>query len=316
MPANGSLQILMATFNGHRFVARQLDSILAQSVTDWSLLIRDDGSTDGTVEIIRTYRDIHAGKISFIEDGLGNLGPKGNFAKLLEFADADYIMFSDQDDVWLPNKIELSVSSMKKLEQTSGNARPLLVHTDLVVADSDLRPIAESLWKFQKIDPRRGNRIERLFIENVATGCTVLINRKLRDMALPVPPAAIMHDWWLALVAAAFGSIGHLPEKTVLYRQHGLNEVGAQSWDMSYLIRKVTRFIDSEQLKEILFRTGRQADAFLERFKYQLHDDHKEKAAAYAGLGELGLLRKRYTVLRHGFLRTGLVRNVSLFLRM
>jgi glycosyltransferase involved in cell wall biosynthesis len=316
MIMNGSLQILMATFNGRRFLARQLDSILAQSVANWTLLIRDDGSTDGTAEIIRNYQHVHAGKITIIEDGLGNLGPKGNFVKLLESADADYIMFSDQDDVWLPDKIELSISGMKKLEQAKGNALPLLVHTDLVVADGNLRPIADSLWKFQKMDPRRGNRIERIFIENVATGCTVLINRKLRDMALPIPPAAIMHDWWLALVAAAFGSISHLPDRTVLYRQHDTNEVGAQSWDLSYLVRKLTQFFDGEQLKENLSRTGRQAAAFFERFRYQLDDDKKEKAAAYAGLGELGMLRKRFTLLRHGFFRTGLARNVSLFLRM
>ena len=316
MTSTGSLQILMATYNGGQFLAPQLDSILAQSMTNWTLLIRDDGSDDGTTEIIKAYRNLHTGKITVIDDGLGNLGPKGNFAKLLESADADYILFSDQDDVWLPNKIELSVSGMKKLEDAAGKACPLLVHTDLIVTDNGLSPIADSLWKFQKMDPRCGNRLERLFIGNVVTGCTTIINKRLRDIALPVPPEAIMHDWWLALVAAAFGSIGHLPEKTVLYRQHALNEVGARSWDANYLVRKVIRFFDDKQLKENLFRTGRQASAFLERFRYQLDDNKREKAAAYAGLGELGLFRKRYTVLRHGFFRTGLARNISLFLRM
>jgi len=316
MTRTSSLQILMATYNGHRFIARQLDSILEQSVTNWTLLIRDDGSTDGTTEIIRAYRDMHAGKIIVIEDGLGNLGPKGNFARLLESADADYIMFSDQDDVWLPNKIELSVSGMKKLEEASGITRPLLLHTDLVVTDSALRPIAASFWKYQKMNPGRGVRFQRLLIENVANGCTVIINKKLKDMASPIPPEAIMHDWWLALVAASFGKIDYLHDQTVLYRQHSRNEVGARAWNLSYLSGKLMQLLDSRQLHESLTRSGKQAELFLALFGEKLSLRNSQQTLAYSGLLAQGPIKKRCLVLRHGFLRSGLIRNISLLARI
>ena len=316
MNFNPSIAIALATYNGSRYIARQLDSIFAQTASDWVLLIRDDGSTDGTAGIVKKYQEAHPGKITVIEDGRKNLGPRDNFGRLIECAEAEYLMFCDQDDVWLPDKVERTLARMQKLEQRFGRDIPLLVHTDMTVADEDLRPIAPSFWEYQKMDPRRGEHFQRIFIGNVANGCTVMINRKLRDIALPIPPGAIMHDWWLALVAAAFGKIDFIPDQTVLYRLHGRNVVGASPWSLNYLFQKLMQVHDRKALLECLIETGKQAEAFLSRFGPLLTDANREKVNAYAGLAEQGPINKRFLVIRHGFLRSGLIRNISLLLRM
>jgi len=316
MKFNPSVAIAMATYNGSRYVARQLDSLFSQTTSDWILLIRDDGSTDDTVVIVKKYQEAHPRKIVVVEDGQKNLGPRDNFGRLIGSAEADYLMFCDQDDVWLPDKIERTLTRMQKLEQTFGRDIPLLVHTDMTVADEDLRPIAASFWKYQKMDPKRGEHFQRIFIGNVANGCTVMINRKLRKMALPIPQGAIMHDWWLALIAAAFGKIDYINEQTVLYRVHSRNVVGASPWSIHYLFQKLMHIQDRRSLLESLVETGKQAEAFLSRFGSLLTATNREKAHAYAVLVEQGPINKRYLVIRHGFLRSGFIRNLSLLLRM
>jgi len=316
MNFNPSVAIAMATYNGSRYVAGQLDSLFAQTASDWVLLIRDDGSTDETAGIVKKYQEAHPGKIAVIEDGQKNLGPRDNFGRLIECAEAEYLMFCDQDDVWLPDKIERTLARMQKLEQRFGRDIPLLVHTDMTVADEDLRPIAPSFWAYQKMDPGRGEHFQRIFIGNVANGCTVMINRKLKDMALPIPPGTIMHDWWLALIAAAFGKIDYIPDQTVLYRLHSRNVVGASPWSLHYLFQKLMQVHDRRALLECLIETGKQAEAFLSRFGSLLTAANREKARAYAGLAEQGPINKRFLVIRHGFLRSGLIRNISLLLRM
>ena len=127
------LAILLGTYNGGRFLREQLDSLFAQTMKDFQLYIRDDGSTDDTMLIVKEYQQLHPNIVK-VEDEGKNLGAKGNFERLLALTDADYYMFCDQDDVWLPDKIEVSFAKMKQMEQRYGDI-PLLVHTDLEVVD-------------------------------------------------------------------------------------------------------------------------------------------------------------------------------------
>ena len=113
-----------------------------------------------------------------------------------------------------------------------------MLHTDLAVVDRQLQPLAASFWAMQDQDPVAARHLRRNLVGNCAAGCTILINRALRDRAVPIPPAAIMHDWWLMLVASAFGHVIQLPLPMVLYRQHGRNALGAQRWDLSRIIRE------------------------------------------------------------------------------
>ena len=222
-----NIDILLTTYNGQAYLKEQIDSILAQSNQDWRLIIRDDGSSDNSVSIVEKYAAEYPDKIKLIIDSDGNLGANLNFGRLLEQANAGYIMFSDQDDVWLPNKIELTLNVMKATEQIYPD-KPVLIHTDLKVVDSDLNIIADSMWSYQKLSPEIGDDLSKIMAQNVVTGCTMMINRKASDVSTPIPAEAIMYDWWIAMNVARYGKIVYLSAPSILYRQHSDNRIGAK----------------------------------------------------------------------------------------
>ena len=156
-----------------------------------------------------------------------NLGCIANVNCLLEASRAPYVALADQDDIWLPEKLVETFALLQRLEHQHGVQQPLLVHSDLELMDADGHRLGSTYVKHQHLDPRR-TAPEPLALTNVVTGCTAMVNRALLDRALPIPSEALMHDWWLALVASCFGAIGWLPQPTVLYRQHGGNVLGAQ----------------------------------------------------------------------------------------
>ncbi|MGA1980070.1 MAG: glycosyltransferase family 2 protein [Sedimentisphaerales bacterium] len=236
-----AISICMATYNGEQFLGQQLDSIIAQSNQDWQLLVRDDGSDDNTVHIVEDYAGRLPEKIRLVTDDGNRLGASLNFGKLLEYADTEYIMFSDQDDVWLPNKIELTLNAMKAAEQIYPD-KPILIHTDLQVMDYKLDIIANSMWSYQKLFPEAGSDLNRIMAQNVVTGCTVMLNKKARAVSIPVPDEAIMYDWWLALKVCEHGKIIYVSIPSVLYRQHSKNRLGAQKVrkiDIIYFLKKL-----------------------------------------------------------------------------
>jgi len=223
--------ILMATYNGSRYLKQQITSIQNQEYDQWELLIRDDDSCDKTQPLLEEVVREEP-RVKLIYDGLGRLGPAGNFGVLMQSAyraEADYIMFSDQDDVWQPNKISDQMALMENLEKSSPGI-PILVHSDLIVTDEKLQKIHPSLMAYQGIQHVKHVSLQCLLVQNFVTGCTCLANRALIEIALPIPKDAIVHDWWLALCAAASGRIAFLPKATVLYRQHALNVIAAKSY--------------------------------------------------------------------------------------
>ncbi len=302
----------MATFNGEAYIGAQIDSLLQQTCNDWHLIIRDDGSQDNTVGIIQRYRIQHPGKITLIDDDEINLGARSNFARLLTNTKANYIMLCDQDDVWLPQKIKITYDKMKNLENDYGKNKQLLVHTDVTVVDTRLQEVAKSLWQYQKSDPDKGSTLRRLLLQNVATGCTIMINKSLRDRALPIPNEAMMHDWWMALVAAAFGHIGYISETTVLYRQHERSDVGAKIWNARTAFRYLRNLADTiRYINKVNFQIQKQAEVFLERYGDVLPDGDKEMVAIYSHLSKQNYLMRRYYILKYGFFYTDLLRNIG-----
>jgi glycosyltransferase involved in cell wall biosynthesis len=222
--------LVLAMYNGGRFLAEQLQSLQAQTWTQWRLLVRDDGSSDNTRQVAEQFAAIDP-RIEILSDGLGRLGPTGNFGALLEQATArgaDYVFFVDQDDVWKPGKIQRQLECMACLQSQTPPGTPLLVHSDLSVVDADLTLVHPSFMAYQGIRHEPAQPLPTLLVQNFVTGCAMLINRPLAELALPVPKVPV-HDWWIAACAAAAGRIGFLPEATVLYRQHGGNSVGAKS---------------------------------------------------------------------------------------
>src|SRR5690606_7688467 len=139
------IDILMSTYNGARYLAEQIDSILGSSFADFRLMIRDDGSVDDTPALIAEYASAD-GRITVVSDTLGNLGASASFMRLLELSNAPYFMFADQDDVWLPNKVK---RSYEKISEHESPGLPNIVFTDLSVVDEKLKPIADSFWSYQ-----------------------------------------------------------------------------------------------------------------------------------------------------------------------
>ncbi|NQK93618.1 glycosyltransferase family 2 protein [Streptococcus suis] len=216
------VNILMSTYNGQQFLAEQIRSIQEQSYTDWTLFIRDDGSSDNTKEILKDFEHQDS-RIHIIDsDKTDNLGVIKSFHKLVNHDRADYYFFSDQDDVWLPNKLELSL----KEAQNHPADFPLMVYMDLKVVNQDLEIMTESMVKSQS--HHANTELVQELTENTVTGGVAMINHHLAEM-WQVTDDILMHDWYLALLASAFGSLVFIDQPGELYRQHSDNVLGART---------------------------------------------------------------------------------------
>lgn len=229
----------MATYNGESHINDQINSILNQSWPYFSIIVRDDGSTDRTMEIIKDYKKIYNKKIKIIRDGLGNLGSSKCFMELLTYSDADYIMFCDQDDIWRPNKIKITIEKMKRLEEIYDKETPILIFTDLSVIDKNSNIVSESFWGYQKLDPIISKNWRALLASNVITGCTIMMNRKAKDVVLPFKLPNMIHDHWVGVNISKYGIVDYICTQTVLYRQHFDNVIGAHKFNLKYIFIKI-----------------------------------------------------------------------------
>jgi len=237
---NERVDIVMATYNGMPYIREQLQSILWQDYPEFRLLIHDDGSTDGTVEEIRKVAKRYPDKIVFIEDGITFKDAKKNFEHLLKMTEADYIFLADQDDVWLPSKLSVMVKQIKNGEEyCCGDHSPVLAFSDLLPIDKNGFSKSSSIFKMENVNPT-AVCLELLLSRNIIPGCAMGFNRSLLEVSLPFPKEAIMHDWWLALIAAATGTIIYVPKSLVLYRQHGGNAIGVRDHTLKSSFLRLT----------------------------------------------------------------------------
>lgn len=311
-----TVDILLPVWNGTPFLGDLIESLQSQTYGDWTLRVRDDGSTDETHAVLDRIA-CEDGRIRIEDSGGERLGAMGSFARLLEngAGAAQYTMFCDQDDYWFPRKIEQTLAVMRQAEAESGTDTPVLVHTDLTVTDANLNPIGTSFWSYSGLRPKRTG-LNQVLIQNPATGCTMMINRKLREAALPIATEAVMHDWWMALVASCFGRIVHIPEPTVLYRQHGSNDTGARRYSPIRGIPGVFTMAGFERLKADLRCTTRQAEAFLRQYGDRMDPGSRRLVSRYAEIMSCGPLRRRARLLELGTLKHGFARNLGLVLRV
>lgn len=298
--------ILMASYNGEAFIAQQIESIQNQNIREWNLLIRDDGSTDSTLNIISKY--IHIDKrIVHLEDKKGNLGVINNFNELMRCAltgSADLIFFADQDDVWFPDKLEIFINKYHELADKNGSATPILVHSDMQVVDTNLNLIQASLMKRVGIKPVDKNPLNRLLIQNYVGGCAMACNRALLEICFPLPGNIIMHDWWFALCAAACGQIGSIESQTMQYRQHGDNQCGAK--DVFSMCNPFSTFFREkiwQDGKKNLLATFDQAlelNTRLSLLKNNCPKDVVKLAGKYSSCSQNGLFKRIKFILLNG----------------
>lgn len=230
--------ILLATYNSEPFIREQLDSILNQTYKDWRIVVRDDLSSDNTLDIIKDYQRRYSGKFDLLDNEGKSLKAYRNFYEILSKVESDYYMFCDHDDVWLPPKIEISMQRMNEVEKPDV---PVIVHTDMKVVDKDLNLINESFWQYSRMLPEH-TKFKELVLCNSVNGCTMLFNHKAREVALSHFEHATMHDMLVTrTVAACGGIISPIYTQTVLYRQHGNNVAGANKRNSQFYMMKLKK---------------------------------------------------------------------------
>lgn len=302
------ITVIMTAYNGKNYIEEQIQSILTGSFQDFSIRVFDDGSTDGTRELLERLSKEYPEKIVYTANPQ-NKGVIRNFTEGAYEADSPYIMFSDQDDVWLPDKLLKTLEHMKEQEKKNGGRTPVVVFTDTKVVDEKLKELAPSFHGVSHLDPYKTD-LAHLLMENKLIGCTMMINQPLREKLSKVPEKARMHDWWIGLIGASMGVVSYLPEATLLYRQHEKNVVGSQSFG-SYVGARLSGLLEQ---RKVLKKTEAQAEALLELFGSELSSEKREIIAAFASLQSGGFIKKRRILIKYGFWKTGLVRNIGVFL--
>lgn len=259
---NQLVEILLATYNGGKYLKEQLDSIVSQTYSNWVIIARDDGSEDDTIEILEEYKKKYFSKFIIIKDSDKRLGVCQNFGRLMQHSTADYIMFCDQDDVWLKNKISHFMREMISLEKKNGSHTPILIFSDVFVVNEKLEILADSMLKYQNVNPNFTKDIKMLAVCNPITGCSTLLNKAAVQVSIP-PVEVTVHDWWAGLsVLDKKGVIHYIDSPLVKYRQHASNAVGARrAAIITYLLKAVHC---RRTLKSIIenYKMGRKLNIF------------------------------------------------------
>ena len=263
-----AVEILMATYNGEKYIKEQIDSIVNQTYANWKLLIRDDGSNDKTLDIIREYekRDV---RIKLLEDSKGNLGFVKNFEELIKNSKNEFIMFSDQDDYWLENKIENYINELNKLSKNELET-PLLLHSNSFVCNENLEIIKE---KFINSKVALQYKENSYFFAYTVQGSTALINRKLIDVGIPFLKNVTVHDRYFHLLAEFFGKRIFIDKSLMKYRQHLNNNIGAKSSIIQKILKK--RYFEEEE-RNLILEIKNKYEAKIEREKIELIDRYLE----------------------------------------
>lgn len=314
------INILMATYNGEKYLDEQLNSIMMQRYKDWKLYISDDGSTDKTSQIIEKFRKKHSQRVFLLPKSntcrVGGGAAKNFFRLLLAVkteikSHDDYVAFCDQDDMWLPEKLEAVIYKMKEIESECGKKTPVLVHSDLKVVDENLSIISNSFFDFQKISPNR-TKLENYMVQNNVTGCTMLINKPILDLIDFAPNNCTMHDWWIALIAATHGKISCVMKPLVLYRQHGKNEVGAKNAkSLKFIAGKLKNI---EKLKMNYREMFSQAEIFLEHYGESISAEQRLILEQFVSMKDMNRIGKIIKIVKYKFYKNTFSRVVGEFL--
>ncbi|MBD5104992.1 MAG: glycosyltransferase family 2 protein [Ruminococcaceae bacterium] len=229
------IAILLSTYNGSKYLEQQINSILHQKYKNWILYVRDDGSTDQTMDIIRNFSSVH-NNIIFIKDNTKHRGVTDSFMYLLKHASAEYYMFCDQDDYWLPNKIDTTLNYIK----TEYSNVPQLVATDLSLADKFLQIKHNSMWRECNMMYKIHN-LKLLEVCDYLTGCTMLFNDSAKRVILSTYSligTEFLHDQIATIsVLSNLGRITTIDQPTILYRQHDNNVIGGRKINNRILYR-------------------------------------------------------------------------------
>jgi len=285
-----SVDVLMATYNGERYLHNQLLSLQQQTYEDWTLWVRDDGSTDETSSILRKFAESDS-RIKIIEESTGlRLGPGRAFLGLTKFSTADYAIFCDQDDIWFEKKLEILVEFAEK---NFDEDLPCFVHCD-AYGYSD----AEGIITNDGVPHHHTTNLrDYLFVNGGYQGSSTLFNRRLCTMAAEYRANyCYMHDAVVPLLAFCFGQVYFLPKKLMLWRQHASNVTWSPLSLRSYLRRVLNRSI-----YVLCAKHYKERESFYNAYKDDLDNDARQLFAAYLAFPKETLLKRIILIMRHGF---------------
>jgi glycosyltransferase involved in cell wall biosynthesis len=307
------IDILLATYNGAAFLAEQLASLMAQDYPNFGILIRDDGSTDDTPNIIADWEQKHPDIIKVFHDGQRNLGATGNFNALMLASEAPYIAFSDHDDYWLPQKLSTQFKDLHALEN-GATQTPAFVFCDLQYCDAQLNVIHPSLIQKDKLDPTK-TQTHRLLMQNVPYGCAMMLNRSLLLAATPIPPKALLHDHWLALAASLIGKIAFVPEALILHRVHTSNASRAASAHKKEASAELGSKVNNKNFHNYLFKQTAQAKALLNHFENKITAGQKKLLEDFIALETTSGWKRKEILLKNRFFKNTFTHTLKLILR-
>ena len=282
------VDILMATYNGEAFVEEQVRSIINQTYLSWRLLVHDDGSTDQTLEILRRLSNDDA-RIVLIEDGVSHLGVARNFIHLLALSTAPYCMFCDQDDIWLPNKVEKMLHAIEPLDQTL----PQALYTNAYLWNPERGILSDKNTLTYPTTIR-----QTLFLNTGIQGAAAIFNRKMCEvMAQPLSYYA-MHDHVLLLAGICFGQVHYLHESLMYYRQHEHNLTGNAPGSIA---KKILLMWQNRHVPLVSREHYEGLKAFYEHFQWKMSVDDKRLVQAFLSLPNQSFLARAYHIILYKF---------------
>ncbi|MBR3763689.1 MAG: glycosyltransferase family 2 protein [Clostridia bacterium] len=306
------VSVLLAAYNGAAYLPQQLASLQAQTEGRFRVLWQDDGSADSTAELLATVSAQDDRFIPAAEQGM-HLGAKANFLSLLRQDDAPYSALCDQDDLWRPDKLQRCMAAMQAAEAQYGADTPLLVHHDCRLVSADGSVLHGSFFLHQGWDAA-ANTLAPLLVQNNVTGCACLMNAALRRLVAEhmQPEVVFMHDWFIALTAAAFGRIVFVDAPLVDYRQHGSNVLGASRH--SLLRRGLDALRMPERARERIRLTYQQARAFRDMYGDALPADASAIVDSYLAIEGLPKVKRITALQRGGYLMQSAVTRLGQYI--
>lgn len=303
--------IAMSVFNAENYLEQQLQSLTLQSYKNWKLLVRNNGSTDRTLAILKDFQNLQGkDRVKIINTKHTINQVYNSFAQLVDKIRTRYVMLCDGDDFWLPEKIKDAVKEISKMEIIHGSEVPLLYHTDLTLVDHELSPFAISMWKAQRLNPNRKHAINCL-MHNHAIGNTFIFNQALKAKVKLRPCYLIMHDVFYLTIASLFGVVSYGKKSHTLYRQHSGNVVGGE---VLYGWKSLYGKLNPRMIKRAINKKCQLAKEILALHGNQMSPSDFSAFQDIAKIPSSSWLRRRFYLLKHRVFMNGFLRTLALFI--